>query len=123
MRNDFCDKCGVSDFYQKGNFSYCRPCHTEAQKRYKQRQALGEQVETLKGPSLPLSALLQSNSLLKPVCKYGHPMSGDNAAISSQRAGRHLRRRCRTCERNAKRLRYGLEPEAAPTTLNKLLDS
>lgn len=119
---DICNKCGLSDRYEKGNFSYCRPCHTEAQKRYMQRRALGESVEMLKAPSSSLSALLENKISLNPVCSKGHPLSGDNVRVSSQRNGRHLRRMCKACERNAKRVKYGLAPEPDPVTLSALLD-
>jgi hypothetical protein len=124
MRTDPCNKCGSSDRYEKGTFSYCRVCHAEAQRNYLQRKATGEQTELLKPPSLPLYALDRKNHFgrNKVACSKGHPLHGDNVRISSQRNGKHLHRRCRTCERNAKRVQYGLAVERTATMLSDLLD-
>jgi hypothetical protein len=127
MRTEPCKQCGASDFYQKGEFSYCRPCHTEAQKRYLKNKAQGIQTEVIKPPNRSLSLMLSSRSNTtqgnKTHCINGHPLSGDNVRLSSQRNGKHTFRRCRTCERNAKRVKYGLAPEAAPATLGSMLDN
>lgn len=119
--SDVCSKCSMSDRYVKGKFSYCRPCHNEAQKRYALRKSQGVGVEVRTPPAKPLSKLLRQNPS-KLRCPQGHPMTGDNVRIASQRKGRHLERKCRTCERNAKRVSYGLQPEPAPTKLAELLD-
>ena len=119
--NEPCKKCGLNDRYVKGKFSYCRPCHNEAQKRYTERKAQGIEVEKRQPPVRPLSKLLQQKSSGSR-CPQGHPMYGDNVRIASQRKGRHLERKCKTCERNIKRVAYGLEPEPAPTRLAELLD-
>lgn len=119
--SDYCKQCGMNDFYTKGNFSYCRPCHNEAQKRYALRKAQGDTLEKRTPPVRALSDLLQQRpSNLR--CPSGHLMQGDNVRVASQRKGRHLERKCKTCERNAKRVRYGLQPEPAPTRLAELLD-
>lgn len=122
MNSEPCKKCGLTDRYIKGEFSYCRPCHSEAQKRYLQRKAMGESVELLRPPNIPLHQQNFSKKT-KRVCKNGHLLSGDNVRTSSQRRGRHYRLMCRTCERNAKRVRYGLAAEPAGATLSELLDS
>jgi hypothetical protein len=122
MRENPCNQCGAFDFYTKGKFSYCRPCHAEAQKRYASKIS---EKELLKPPSHSLEKLLtmrQSSGRLKTHCVNGHPLSGDNVRISSQRDGKWMRRCCKTCERNAKRVKYGLAPEPKPTTLGSLLD-
>jgi hypothetical protein len=121
MNNDPCKKCGLSDRYVKGKFSYCRPCHNEMQKRYLQRKAQGANVEVLQPPARKLSELLTSQPD-NPRCPQGHLMSGSNVRIASQRKGKHLERKCRACERNRKRVTYGLQPEPAPTRLTELLD-
>lgn len=124
MRTDPCSKCGNFDFYVKGNFSYCRPCHTDAQKRYMQRKSVGDEVEVLKAPSRLLHEhdfkVIPSRRRL--TCKNGHPVNSENVRVSSQRNGRHLDRRCRACERDAKRVKYGLRVEAPPKKLSELLD-
>jgi len=123
MRSEPCKKCNMFDFYSKGNFSYCRPCHSEAQKRYANK--IGDK-ELLKAPSYSLEQLMNERSSFnrtKTHCIKGHALTGDNVRVSSQRKGRHLRRMCRTCERNAKRVKYGLSPEPAPKTLGSMLEN
>lgn len=121
MRNEPCSKCGAFDYYTKGDFSYCRPCHTEAQKRYIARKQLGEEVSVLQPPNITLSSM--SIRALPMLCSRGHFISGSNVRISSQRKGKNLKRRCRACERDAKRIRYGLAPEPDSVKLSDLLDS
>ncbi len=125
MRNEPCKKCHSYDFYYRGTFSYCRPCHVEAQKRYVERKRFGEAVE-LVGP--PVKLLHEYDFSLnteraKLACAKGHSLIGDNVRVSSQRQGKHVHRRCLTCERNNKRVRYGLAPEADPVRLTDMLDS
>lgn len=121
-RTEPCKKCQAFDWYIRGNFSYCRPCHTESQKKYLQNKAQGStDRQLLKPPSHSLGFIV-SNGPDKVFCSKGHPLFGDNVRISSQRNGRNLRRCCRTCERNAKRVSYGLAPEGAPARLSELLD-
>lgn len=122
MRSEPCKKCNNFDWYIKGQFSYCRPCHSEAQKRYAKKIS---DKELLKPPAYSLEQLMamrKSFHKAKTHCVNGHPFSGDNVRISSQRNGRNLRRRCRACERNAKRVSYGLAPEPLPVTLGQLLE-
>lgn len=123
MRTDPCKQCGSIDFYSYGKFSYCRPCHNAACKRYNENKKIGNKPETLKGPSRSLGELMAISNKTKLTCSKGHPYSGDNVRRSSQRNGRHLRRDCRTCERNAKRIKYGLAPEPLPAKLSDLLDN
>ena len=125
MRNDSCNKCGMSDRYTKGEFSYCRPCHNEAQKRYLNR-INGLDREIVKPPAYSLEQLMgmrNSFERSKTHCSKGHSFSGDNVRVSSQRRGKNAKRRCRACERNAKRVKYGLTPEPTPLSLSELLDS
>jgi hypothetical protein len=126
LRDESCRKCGMTDRYVKGDFSYCRPCHNESQKRYLERKAKGEVIERMSPPHSSLEQLLsirKSPERDKQRCSKGHPFSGDNLRLSSQRNGRHFKRRCRACERNYKRVKYGLQPEPAPTSLTELLDN
>jgi hypothetical protein len=123
MRTDPCNTCQSFDWYERGDFVYCRPCHSEAQKRYMQRKAMGDSLELLKPPSIPLYEQNLSRKLKPIACKQGHLLSGDNLRPSSQRNGRHNRSRCRACERNAKRVKYGLSPETAPNKLSEMFDS
>ena len=123
MRTDPCRQCSAVDFYHKGTFAYCRPCHAEAQKRYKARKAAAEQVEVIKPPSLLLSQhdFKSHAGRDRLACKNGHPVNSENVRMSSQRGGKHLFRRCRACERNARRVSYGLPVETA-VRLTDLLD-
>lgn len=125
MRTEPCNQCGAVDYYVKGQFFYCRPCHTEAQKRYMRNKAQGETKKTSNPPpSRTLNSLLEDrNVAVKQYCKHGHPLFGDNVLITSQRKGKHLRKLCRTCARNLKRVKYGLAVEPAPTKLSDLLDT
>lgn len=125
QRTEPCKKCNNFDFYIKGTFSYCRPCHTEAQKRYKERIARGEMLETVKAPSRPLYLLSGHNNFetKKVSCPKGHPLRGDNVRITSQRNGKHINRKCRACERDAKRVSYGLAAETTSARLIDLLDN
>lgn len=120
MRIDPCKQCGAFDFYVKGKFSYCRPCHSEAQKRYVQNKRTGTTISRKPLKSKPLSTLLTKKKIKAPKshCAQGHPFSGDNVRLEF--TGTRLRR-CRACERNAKRVTYGLAPEPAPTRLSELL--
>lgn len=118
-----CRKCGMTDRYFRGKHSACRPCHNEACKRYLQRKALGETVEVRKPPTIKLTEtqLRRHPGREKLFCKNNHPLTGDNVRISSQRNGTNLFRRCRTCERNAARVKYGLPVEPTPSRLSDLL--
>jgi hypothetical protein len=122
MRNEPCEKCGMSDRYVKGEFSYCRPCHTEAQKRYAARKRIGDEAAILKPPAVKLSDMAM-DKVLPIKCVNGHYLTGNNVRMSSQRHGRNLRRRCRACERTAKRVLYGLAPEPSSVRLVDLLDN
>lgn len=119
--NESCKQCGMNDFYTKGKFSYCRPCHCEAQRRYALRKQQGVSIDKRTPPKRQLSELLKQDPS-KPRCPQGHSMSGANVRVASQRRGRHLERKCRTCERDRKRVTYGLQPEPAPTRLAELLE-
>ncbi len=123
MRHEPCSKCGAHDWYIKGEFSYCRPCHNEAQRRYASNKRMGISPPKKTPPKRSLEYMLSlgNKTNLKPVCSNGHPYSGDNVRVEQQHG--RLKRRCRTCERDAKRVRYGLAPEPAPVRLTDLLDS
>lgn len=121
MRDEPCKKCQVNDFYVKGNFSYCRPCHTEAQKRYLENKRMGVTPELRSPPNRSLQSLLLNSTDLKSYCANGHPYSGENLRVQAAVTGR-LQRRCKACERNRKRVTYGLAPEPDPVRLTSLLD-
>lgn len=124
MRDDPCHKCGAYDWYYRGSFSYCRPCHAEAQKRYMERKKHAEEVQVVKPPSKTLHSqdFSQHSGRRRLACKNGHPVNAENTRMSSQRGGKDLFRRCRVCERNTSRVKYGLPVEAAPVKLSELLD-
>jgi hypothetical protein len=127
LKDEPCKKCGLTDKYVKGEYSSCRYCHNEAQKRYMENKARGEQLKIMPAPSQTLEFMLTSGRKGSPRrakthCSNGHPFAGDNVAITSQHNGKHLRRRCRACDRNLKRVKYGVVPEPTPTRLSDILD-
>jgi hypothetical protein len=125
-RTDPCNQCGAFEFYQKGKFSYCKPCHLEAVKRYTQRKRQGISIDTKPAPPITIGNLLDlpnHHERAKKVCPKGHAYSGDNVRVTSQKNGKNVNRKCRACERNAKRISYGLAPEPAPIKLSQLLDA
>lgn len=121
MHRDPCKQCGNSDRYVKGKFSYCRPCHNESSRRYHLRKSQGMSIDRRLPPARKLADMLTQQPS-SPRCPQGHLMSGDNVRIASQRKGRHLERKCRACERERKRVSYGLQPEPTPTRLSELLE-
>jgi len=122
MRTEPCKQCNMFDFYYRGTFSYCRPCHSQAQRRYAAKQTEKQLVQPPRRSLEEILELKNSFSRNKTHCVNGHPFSGDNVRYSSQKGGRNMFRRCRACERNAKRVKYGLAPEPTPMTLGKLLE-
>lgn len=122
MRTEPCKQCNAFDFYQRGEFSYCRPCHTEAQKRYAQNKRMGISYQSKGGPKQSLETLFQKRARkLKPTCARGHLFAGDNLRLDQYKG--KLIRRCRACERDIKRVKYGLKPDPDPVKLSDLLDS
>lgn len=117
-----CKKCGLDDRYYRGTFSSCRPCHNAAQKRYAARKALGEIVEVKPAPKVQLALTTLSTAAKRVTCKNGHLLTDENIQVTSQRRGKHLFRRCRVCDKNLKRVKYGLPVEQPATTLSGLLD-
>ncbi len=124
IKDEPCRQCGNFNKYVKGDFSYCRTCHNEAQKKYAENRKLGIRPETKGGPNRSLKHLLsqgmRGRKELKAFCIHNHPLSGDNVRLDTQRG--RLLRRCKACERNAKRRTYGLAPEPEPISLTNLLD-
>jgi hypothetical protein len=119
--NEPCKKCGNSYWYVKGDFSYCRVCHNDAQKRYLENKRMGIEPERKGPPSRSLETLLSKSVKLKSYCPRGHSYSGDNVRLETQVTG-NLQRRCKACERDRKRVTYGLTPEPDPVRLTSLLD-
>ena len=120
-RQEPCTKCNLFDFYVKGDFSYCRFCHSEAQRRYVENRRMGIQVERKGPPKRSLDEMLRKSPNLKPYCSRGHSYSGDNLRLETQKSGA-LQRRCKACERDRKRVSYGLTPDPDPVRLTNLLD-
>lgn len=120
MRTEPCKQCGNFDFYEKGNFSYCRPCHAEAQKRYAQNKRMGLSYEQEKSATKPLARRRFSGRTSVKYCPRGHSYSGDNVRYEEYKGRMQIR--CKACERDAKRVRYGLRAEPNPLRLSDLLD-
>ncbi len=124
-RTEPCKQCGNFDFYYRGDFSYCRFCHNEAVKRY--TKSLSDRTKQ-QLPKRDLEYLVSPNGRRgsaereKKSCPQGHPYSGENLRINVARKTR-VNRKCRACDRNRKRVKYGLEPEPKFTKLSDLLDT
>lgn len=109
-----CPKCGYNDWYVLGRHRTCRPCNAASQRRYRERQALGRDVDRQGRVPRPLSASL---SLATPVaavrrreathCRRRHALTGNNVRWQADRAGR-VSRVCRQCHREAQRARYSM---------------
>lgn len=125
MRYEPCKQCGNSDWYLKGEFSSCRPCHAEAQRRYLQNKRMGIEYSPKRLPIRSMEYLLTQGlkgSVSRAVthCPRNHAYAGDNVRVENSNGRVH--RRCKTCERDAKRVRYGLTPSPDPARLSDLLD-
>jgi hypothetical protein len=125
-RTESCRQCNNFDWYYRGNFSYCRFCHNEAVKRYNKSLTVKQSQEL---PSRDLEYLVSPDGRRgsaergKLSCPQGHPYSGDNLRINTQRGRKHINRKCRACDRNRRRVSYGLEPEPSFTKLSDMLDN
>ena len=121
-----CKQCGNYDWYYRGTFSYCRPCHNEASRKYNRKLS---DVEPVILPKRDLQYLISprgrrgSAERNKVSCPKGHPYNSENTYWSTQKSGRAVNRRCRVCDRNNKRLKYGLPVEPAYQKLTDLLDT
>lgn len=125
LRTEPCRQCGAMDFYYRGEHSACRPCHNEACKRWLQRKATGEELPKQRPPAVILSESGKARrdaGADKVACKRGHPYTTENLRVSSQRNGKRLRRFCRVCNRDEKRIKYGIAPGKDPLKLSQLLD-
>jgi len=113
-----CPRCGHRDYYVRGRHATCRPCNAAAQRRYRERQLLGQTRESTGTPPRPLSASLTA---LDPAvatrrrtqthCRRRHALSGSNVHWQTDALGR-VHRVCRTCHRDRQRARYGMPQPA-----------
>lgn len=109
-----CKKCGSDDWYVRGKYKRCTPCHNKTQlEAYHNRKiGLGRQRKQ-KYTARPLSQEfgyihpLFVEKKLQTVCKRGHELSGDNVRLDLDSKGR-THRRCRKCEYLRHRQDYGL---------------
>lgn len=121
MRNDPCRQCNSVDYYVKGNFSYCRPCHAASQRRYEHRKRIGEELPKPreKNPVVLGESLSLNNGIRKTHCPKGHPYDKSNTRIAY--TGKKKERKCKACDRNYRRKTYGLPPEPLPVRLTDIL--
>jgi hypothetical protein len=128
-RTEPCKQCNSWDFYTYGKYSSCRPCHNEASKRYLERKRNGLTADVVDVPKRDLEYLLKPSGLRsshernKKSCPQGHPYNLENTNMGAQKNGKNVNRKCRVCDRNRKRLYYGLDPEPLPSKLSDMLDS
>jgi len=103
-----CKKCGGEDFYVRGRYRRCVPCHNEVQlKSYHNRKISAEKSRNSKYTPRPLSQKLNAHVQVKTVCKRGHELSDDNVRLDLDNKGNY-HRRCRKCEYLTSRKKYGL---------------
>lgn len=104
-----CKKCGSQDFYVRGKYRRCTPCHNEVQLRaYHRRKISDEKSRNSKYKPKPVSRQLKgSKAIVQTVCKRGHELSEDNVRLDLDSKGNY-HRRCLKCEYLASRKKYGL---------------
>lgn len=108
-----CPKCGHSDWYVLGMHRTCRPCNAASQRRYRERQALGRDVDRQSRVPRPLSQSLAlppvpaERRRQRKACPRGHSYAGRNVRWQADRLGR-VARVCRQCHRETQRERYGM---------------
>jgi len=112
-----CKKCGSEEFYVRGKYRRCTPCHNEAQaKAYHNRKISAEKTRSSKYQPRPLSQALASIPNNQQVCKRGHELNGSNVRLDLDSKGRY-HRRCKKCEYLTSRKKYGLEIESSMAKL------
>jgi hypothetical protein len=116
-----CKKCGNDDWYVKGRYRRCTPCHNEVQLAAYHNRKLGvSKVRKSKHTSRPLAQRINIAPLPRSqmvACSKGHEFTQENTRLEVDNKGR-VHRRCLRCEYLQGRKRYGLE---TPSKLRKLL--
>lgn len=133
MVPEFCKKCGSNEFYTRGKYFRCVPCHRATVKRSVQRRKLDQKLErknTVQAQSLkkllkdPVKdAPLIAANRQKDSCPKGHPYTPENTRVAGQGKYRDIpNRHCRTCNRNEARRRYGIEEDESSPKMKKISD-
>jgi hypothetical protein len=103
-----CKKCGADQWYRRGKYKRCIPCHNKNQlKSYHNRKLGIERGRQSKYRPRPLSKTMTSQPIVQTVCSRGHELSGDNVRLDLDSTG-NFHRRCKKCEYLASRKKYGL---------------
>lgn len=115
-----CKKCGQEDWYVRGKYKRCIPCHNKAQLASYHNRKLGiekQRKSTYKSRPLAEQLKLISQKKMQAACTRGHNLTGDDVRLEIDSKGR-MHRRCLKCERLRSRKRYGLE---TPSEIAQLL--
>ncbi len=115
-----CKKCGQEEWYERGKYKRCIPCHNKAQLASYHNRKLGiEQPRRAGYKARPLAEQLRtiSQKKIQEQCHRGHNLTGENIRLEIDDRGR-THRRCLRCERLRARKRYGLE---TPSEVAELL--
>lgn len=115
-----CKKCGQEEWYVRGKYRRCIPCHNKAQLTSYHNRKLGiEKVRKQSYKSRPLAEQLKtiSQKKMQLTCHRGHNLTGEDIRLETDSLGR-VHRRCLRCEKLRSRKRYGL---STPSELAELL--
>lgn len=113
MKPERCRKCGAEEWYQRGKYRRCTPCHNTSQlAAYHNRKVGIEQGRRSQHKARPLAEQLKfSQKKEQTACHRGHLFDEQNTRIEVDNKGR-FHRRCRKCELLRYRRRYGIETKS-----------
>jgi hypothetical protein len=120
-----CKKCGGEEWYRRGTYKRCIPCHNEVQLVSYHNRKLGIKADRRKShQSKPIAQQLKNlptgitlEKRLMTACGKGHEFNKENTRLEVDRFGR-IHRRCLQCMYLYTRKRYGLDN---PSRLKDLL--
>jgi hypothetical protein len=116
-----CKKCGGDDWYVKGKYRRCIPCHNEIQlAAYHNRKQGGSTAgkrSTLKARPLSQTLAVLRQTQQQTSCSRGHEFTDENTRLEVDGKGM-THRRCKQCERIKYRRRYGLD---TPSRISELM--
>ncbi len=134
MVPEFCKKCGSNEFYTRGKYFRCVPCHRATAKKSVQRRKLNQKLERKNGlQTKSLKKLLREKPISEPDfivanrekthCPKGHLYSDETTRVAGQGKYRDSpNRHCRICNKNEARRRYGIEEDHSYREVKKISD-